>query len=257
MNAAREVKIPILTYHSIDESGSVVSTGANVFRRQIKLLSEAGYNAITLKTLGEYLSGRGELHPKPIVLTFDDGFRNFYTTAFPVLSEHNFTATVFLIAGYCGKYNDWVGNSPFAARGRLMNWSEIRELAEKSIEFAAHSLTHPDLTRISADSAKLEIAESKTIIEDKTGREVTAFAYPYGTFNAPVKQMARENYTIACTTNLGKVKRGDDCFALERLDTYYLSNELVFRAVVLKENFDWYLSFRQAMRGVKAAYYSR
>lgn len=257
MKAAREVKIPILTYHSIDESGSVVSTGASVFRRQIKFLSEAGYSPVTLKTLGEYLGGRGKLPPKPIALTFDDGFRNFYTTAFPVLSEHNFTATVFLIAGYCGKYNDWSGNSPHAARGKLMDWSEIGELAGNNIEFAAHSVTHPDLTRISADSAKLEIAESKTMIEDKTGREVTAFAYPYGAFDAIVKQMARENYATACATNLGKVKRGDDCFALKRLDAYYLSNESVFRAIVLKEKFDWYLSFRQTMRGVKAAYYGR
>lgn len=246
----RANKIPILTYHSIDESGSVISTKTEIFRKQIKFLSEAGYNAISLKTLEKYFCGQVELPPKTVSLTFDDGFQNFYSTAFPILNEFNFTATVFLIAGYCGKYNDWAGNLPIAEHSKLMDWSEIKELAQNGIEFAAHSLTHPDLTRTSTEAARREISESKRIIEDRLESEIVAFAYPYGAFNSSVKRLTQEYFAVACSTNLGKAKRGDDVYALKRLDAYYLSNERVFRSV-LTDNFDWYIRFRQAMRGVK------
>ena len=256
MNASPINKIPILTYHSIDESGSVISTKSDIFRKQIKFLSEAGYKTISLETLGKHLRGQIDLPPKTIVLTFDDGFQNFYTTAFPILSEYNFTATVFLITDYCGTFNDWSGNLPGLERSNLMNWDEIRELSNAGIEFGAHSLSHADLTRISTKAACHEIIGSKTAVEERLGKVVTAFAYPYGSYNTTIKRITQEYFTIACTTNLGKVEANDDMYALKRLDTYYLSNERIFRQV-LSENFDWYISFRQTMREVKAACYSK
>jgi hypothetical protein len=93
-------------------------------------------------------------------------------------------------------------------------------------------------------------------IEERLGREVTDFAYPYGNFNALIKQITREYFNVACSTKLGKARPSDDIFALKRLDTYYLSNERVFRSV-LAGNFDLYLSFRQAMRSLKSTCYSK
>jgi peptidoglycan/xylan/chitin deacetylase (PgdA/CDA1 family) len=256
MSLTQTIKIPILTYHSINESGSVISTGSKVFRSQMKFLRDADFNVVSLKTLGIHLRANIDLPPRTVVLTFDDGFKDFYTTAFPILDEYGLTATVFLITDYCGKFNDWAGNLPGLERERLMDWNEIKELADNKIEFGAHSLTHPDLTRISGEMVRREIAGSKTAIEQRLGKEASEFAYPYGSFNQSVKRMTQECFTLACATDLGKVQPPDDVYALKRIDAYYLSNGRVFRAL-LSESFDWYMNFRQAMRSLKAACYSK
>ncbi len=256
MNTARTTKVTILTFHSIDTSGSVISTAPGTFRNQMKFLSEMNFNVVSLKTLGKHFLKKKPLPPKTIVLTFDDGFHNFYTTAFPVLSEYDFTATVFLITDYCGKFNDWSGNLSSLEPSKLMDWSEIKELNNNGIEFAAHSRTHLDLTRISIEEARREMVESKSAIENNLGIEVTDFAYPYGKYNAQVKSLTEEHFRTACSVRLGKTQFGDDLFSLKRVDAYYLSNERIFRSI-LSANFDWYMSLRQAMRDLKAACYSK
>ncbi len=243
-------KIPVLTYHSIDESSSVISTGAATFRGQMKFLKEADFNVISLSNLIKNFSENKKLPTKTIVLTFDDGFQNFYATAFPVLADYNFTATVFLVAAHCEKYNDWADNLPMIERSRLMSWNEIKELHNHGIEFGAHSLTHPDLTEISLEQATRELVESKSVIEDKLGGAVEMFAYPYGKFNADVKRLTEQNYAAACSTNLGKVQERSDFYSLERVDTYYLKNERIFKSLE-SFSFDRYLQIRQAMRNLK------
>ncbi len=250
MNEAQTTKIPILTYHSIDKSGSVISTSPETFRKQMQILGDADFNVISLKTLGKSLLENAALPPKTIVLTFDDGFQNFYTTAFPVLNEYNFPATVFLITDYCGKFNDWSGNLPALERSKLMDWNEIKEISKNNIEFAAHSRTHPDLTKLNTDKAAREIVESKLTVEERLGTEVTDFAYPYGKYNLPVKQLTEKHFRTACSTRLGKVQAGDDLFSLKRVDTYYLSNDRVFNSI-LSPNFNLYLNFRQILRDLK------
>ncbi len=251
MSVARIDRIPILTYHSIDTSGSVVSTAPEVFRRQMKFLSEMGYNVVALNKLVGVLANKQKHSPKTVALTFDDGFQNFYTTAFPILKEYGFQATVFLVTDYCGKYNDWGDALPKLPRSKLLSWQEIKELNNYGIEFGTHTRTHPNLTKIAAAQVKDEIIDSKRVIEDSLSCEVTTFAYPYGKFNESVKQIAEKNLQAACSTNMGKVRRDSDLFSLERIDTYYLSKQVIFNA--LSSNaFDRYLQFRQILRDFKA-----
>ncbi len=250
MSEAETIKIPILTYHSIDTCGSVISTSPQTFRKQMQFLAEADFNVVSLKTLGKSLLENAALPPKTIVLTFDDGFQNFYTTAFPVLDEYKFPATVFLITDYCGKFNDWAGNLPTLEPSKLMDWKEIKELSKNNIEFAAHSRTHPDLTKLNTAKAEREIVESKLTVEERLGIEVTDFAYPYGKYNLPVKQLTEKHFRTACSTRLGKAQAGDDLFSLKRVDTYYLSNEQIFNSI-LSVNFNLYLNFRQILRDLK------
>lgn len=243
--------VPILTYHSIDDSGSVVSTPPGVFRRQMQHLKEAGYSAITLGRFAE-LRRNGEPHPeRTVVLTFDDGFMNFYTEAFPVLAPYSFKATVFLVTSLCGRHNDWAGNPPDLPRSELLDWGQIRELDAHGIEFGSHTRTHPDLTRLSATTMKSEMTDSKTEISDRLGREVSTFAYPYGRVNPKVRQTAADNFEASCSTNLGKVNAKHDRASLNRIDAYYLSNQRLFEMMATPA-FDNYLRFRQAMRRVRS-----
>lgn len=252
----QQTEISILTYHSIDAGNSVISTSAQTFRAQMKFLRENDFNVVSLKTLGKLLTETAKPPPKTIVLTFDDGFENFYTTAFPILNDYNFPATVFLITDYCGKFNDWSGNLSTLEPLKLMDWKEIKELSGHKIEFAAHSRTHPDLTKIPIAVVRSEMTESKSVIEERIGAEVTDFAYPYGIFDASVRNLAEEYFKTACSTDLGKVKATDDFFSLKRIDAYYLRNEFVFRSI-LSAKFNMYLSFRQTMRRLKSAWYNK
>jgi peptidoglycan/xylan/chitin deacetylase (PgdA/CDA1 family) len=245
------LKVPIITYHSIDNSGSVISTAPSAFRKQIKYLSDAGYSSVPLGELVSSLKHSRELPVKPVVLTFDDGFRNFYTDAFPALSEHNFRATVFVVTGFCGGHNDWPGNPKELPRSELLSWNEIRELNQVGIEFGSHTKTHPDLTKLEGAESEAEIVQSKAEIADALGRETLTFAYPYGRQNKTVRQIAAANFDAACSTNLGKVTARSDFFSLNRIDSYYLSNQRLFE-MLPSATFDNYMRIRQTMRTVKS-----
>ena len=244
-------RIPVITYHSIDNSGSVVSTAPGTFRQQMRKLSAAGYRTATMDELTKCVRSDRWPSEKTVVLTFDDGFENFLTTAAPILAEHAYTATVYLVTDHCGRFNDWGGNPPELPRSRLLSWSQARELSSQGIEFGSHTATHPDLTALDADVAESEISRSKIAIEDAIGREVTSFAYPYGRNNGAVQRSVGKLYTSACSTNLGKVTRRSDLYRLERIDAYYLSNPASLDKLET-QRMDAYLAVRQALRTVKS-----
>ena len=245
------MKIPVLTYHSIEESGSIISTRPETFRRQIKILSDNDYCVLPLGKIIENLIAKEPISPKTIALTFDDGFQNFYSTAFPILAEHGFPATVFLVTEFCGKFNDWSGNPTDLPRSPLLSWREIKELQAYGIEFGAHSQTHPDLTAISTAEAEWEIVGSKLVIEDMLGEKVNIFAYPYGKFDLFLRAMTKKYYRAACSVKLGKICRTSDLFMLERIDSYYLSNPKIIN-LLASNSFDRYLQFRQLLRDFKS-----
>lgn len=246
-----KLDIPIITYHSIDDSGSVISTSPVVFQRQMAQLSKMGYTAISLSKLVTLLKSDGTIPAKVVVLTFDDGFRNFRSTAFPIMSELNFSGTVFLVTDYCGKCNDWEGNPSNLPRGELLSWVEIRELDGLGIEFGSHSRTHADLTRISQEKLQDEVHVSKMCIEDALGRPSTTFAYPYGRSNQSVRAKVSEYFDAGCTTTLGKVSNTNELFSLCRLDAFYLSNERLF-GMLQSKTFNRYMHLRQSMRTVRS-----
>lgn len=248
----RKISIPIITYHSIDESGSVISTSPGIFVRQIRYLYENGYNALTLRDFLSNIQNEGRLPPNPIVLTFDDGFQNFYRHAVPILSAVNFKATVFVVTDFCGGHNDWPGNPSDLPRSKLLSWQEIRELDKNGIEFGAHGRNHSDLTKQSPEAAKSEILGSKARLEDSLGRKVQTFAYPYGRFNSATRGLTAVNFDGACSTKLGKFGSSDDLYTMNRLDAYYLRNPRVFE-MLSTTAFDSYMLIRRCLRSVRSA----
>lgn len=221
--------VPILTYHSLDDSGAVTSVAPGDFHEHMHLLEQRGFTGISLSTLLDSWDGRRALPSRPIVLTFDDGFANVIEHAAPCLSDLGFRATIFVVSGRCGQTNDWPNQVSRAPRLRLLSWSELGEMAAAGFEVGAHTLTHRPLTKLAPSEATREIVESKAAIEDRLGQAVQTFAYPFGLFTRVHYEIARKHFQGTCSTRLGRASPTHDRHRLPRLDVYYLRRPIFFR----------------------------
>jgi len=195
--------LPILTYHRLLPQNPArsadpmrISVSQDRFRRHLRWLKRFGYRTVGLE---EYIKRlRHHPHPapsplegerreggRPFAITFDDGYEEVLTLGLPVLQEFGFTATVFAVSAE--EHNRWDdGNA------RLMSAEQLRRWRAAGMEVGAHSCTHPHLTRINRESARREIRDSRTGLEQVLGQTVTMLAYPYGESNPEVEALARE-----------------------------------------------------------------
>jgi peptidoglycan/xylan/chitin deacetylase (PgdA/CDA1 family) len=221
--------VPILTYHSLDESNSVTSVSPRFFRKHMHSLAQRGFLGISLSDLLDGWDGAGKLPVRPVVLTFDDGFANLIEHATPVLSELGFRATIFVVSGRCGQTNDWPNEAARIPRLPLLSWKELAQMVAAGFEVGAHSVTHRPLTKITPTEAEQEIVESKTMIEDRLGLPVKTFAYPFGFFSRRHCEIARRHFRGAVSAQLGSARPTDDRHQLPRLDVYYLRRPALFQ----------------------------
>jgi peptidoglycan/xylan/chitin deacetylase (PgdA/CDA1 family) len=211
------------------------------------VLYDEGYKTVGLVELTDYLR-RGVAPPgSSVVITFDDGYRSVYEEAFPVLQRYNMTATVFLTTGIRK-----TKRLPSMEGRPMLSWREIREMHRAGITFGAHTLTHPDLTRLPADRIEAEIVGSKSAIEDALSSAVETFAYPYGRYDNRCRELAGEHFLCACSDRLGLYRSTSDRYAMERVDAYYLRSERLFHAM-LSRWFPVYLRLRSLPRRVRRA----
>lgn len=235
----------ILTYHSLDTSGSVISVAPEAFRSQMEFLMRSGIPVVPLASL--------RTTPGAVAITFDDGFENFYTDALPVLTEYNLPATVFVVTDYCGGSNGWPSQSLHGIpRRKLMDWTQLREAASCGITLGAHTATHPHLPELPLARAEEEIRRSKHDLEERTGTPVETFAYPYGDTSRAVRDCAAGYFRFACGTALGMVNEHSDPIELPRIDMYYFRNSFWFKSL-------WslrgraYLALRRTLRAARQA----
>lgn len=239
-------KLTILAYHSIDNSDSNVSISPVLFSQHLRYLKEKHFNVITLSQGLKLLKSHESLDKK-VVLTFDDGYDNFHSKAFPLLSQYHFPATVFLVVRYVGRESTWEKKNKITAQ-RLMNWSQIEKLSHSGIEFGSKSLTHRDLTRISINEVREEVEESRTTIEEHVGKDVRLFAYPFGIYNGSVRETVRKYYDAAVGTNLAEATEKEDIYDLSRVDVHYIAHhfELLGKAIATP-----YLAIRNTVRQIR------
>ena len=186
-------EIPILMYHHIrdyvnpsDKIGTNLSVSLASFSEELDLIKSKGYNTLTFEDLSN-----GNIPSHPIILTFDDGYENFYKNAFPELQKRNMKAVSFVIVNS-------IGNSDY------MNKEELIDLESHGIEIGSHTLSHPDLTKITASKAKNEIENSKQTLENILNKKIISFCYPSGKYNSDVEMMVKEaGYKYATTTTSG------------------------------------------------------
>lgn len=244
--------VPILTYHSLDDSGSVVSVPPAVFRRQMEAFAQRGFRALALGDLLDAWEGGAALPPRPMVITFDDAYRSVLEHAAPVLAVHRFRATVFAVAGQVGGLNDWPTQPAGVPRLPLCTWGELRDLG-RFAEIGAHGFDHRPLAEgIEPGALRREVHDSRRALEDGLGVPVTSFAYPYGIHGAAARDAVREQYRAACGVTLKNARRGDDRHDLGRIDAYYLRPPAATRAFGTPAG-ELYLSLRALGRRVRAA----
>lgn len=197
----------IFMYHQIaeippDRDPLGLSVSPRDFRRQMDYLARNGYRCLSLGEAVENLL-RDHSPRKTFVLTFDDGFEDFYTTGWPILEEHGFTATVFQVVGRVGQDTNWEGQSGVRA-GRLMTWAQIRKIADHGVTIGSHTISHPRLATMTPDAAREELARSKQELEDRLGRAVDYFSYPYSNRNSAIQQLVADlGYRAACANDRG------------------------------------------------------
>ena len=213
----------ILTYHSLDASGSVISVSPAVFREQMDWLAASAVPVVPLDRILQTPGG--------VAITFDDGFRNFFEHALPVLQRHGFPATVFVVSEYCGGYNEWPSQPHHHGipRLELMSWAELEQISQAGVSIGCHTATHPYLSRISAAALEEELHRSRSAMEQKIGAAIDTFAYPYGDSTPQVRQAVGRYFRLACGTSLAFLSSISDPLDLPRLDVYYLRSRFWFR----------------------------
>lgn len=212
--------IPILMYHQIGQPapkgtpfrGLTVHT--RDFKRQMTWLHRLGYQGLSMRDLMPYL--RGEREGKVVGITFDDGYKNVFTQALPILSQLGFTSTNYFVARRLGEGNVWDYDKGIP-HSDLMTVAEIRAWHAAGQEVGSHTLHHVHLPRLSYEIAAYEISQSREELQDLLGEPVTAFCYPYGDENAQIRELvAQAGYHNATTTERGLVRADEDMFGLPR-----------------------------------------
>lgn len=205
-----------------DEYRLCVST--KVFEAQMKYLRDHGYESISLGALGTSMAKYESPWTKPVVITFDDGYLDSYTIAFPILRKYGLTATVMLVSSRIGASNTWDQGS-YMEGTPLLGLSEIREMARQGISFGSHSTTHRDMTKMDADVAWRELVDSKSVLEQCCGLDVSTFCFPYGRSTPELREMARQaGYVAAC----GIEQREHTLFNLSRVDPVRMGGSGLF-----------------------------
>lgn len=241
----KKYEMPVIMYHRVikDESEKGVhGTYVTVeqFEEQMKYLKKKGYETVTFKDLlNNRYKQRFDKDKKWIMLTFDDGYKDNYENAFPILKKYQFKGIIYVLDGI--EYNKWDVDNPGNPEKRftLMNQDELLEMQNYGIEFGGHTSTHPRLAELSTEQVKSEIINSKSNIEKIIGKELLSFAYPYGSLNEEVKRIPQEaGYKFAVATDSGSIVFSDDLFEIRRIGIFPTNNLFNFkRKVSGKYNF--------------------
>ena len=237
----------ILTYHSIDDSGSPISVSREAFSRHVTWLASGRVRVLPLRDL------LASPERDAVAITFDDGFENFATEAWPLLRAHQLPATVFVVTQRVGSTNAG-GDRPVEGLPTLplMDWGTLDRLHGEGLDLGGHTRTHQSLTALgSADTAD-EVAGCAHDLHARYGEMPRAFAYPYGDAPALARRVARDEFACACTTTYRVLGPTETVDALPRLDMFYFQGNGAFRGWG-SAAFRAQLTARRAARATRSA----
>jgi peptidoglycan/xylan/chitin deacetylase (PgdA/CDA1 family)/SAM-dependent methyltransferase len=214
-------RLPILMYHRVAPTGSASMTRYRVspetFEQQLGYLRDAGYYSVSLEEWRAVVEAKKPLAGRGVLITFDDGYRDFLTHAWPRLRRYGFKATVFLVTDAIGQSNAW--DRVYGEEVPLLGWKELHRLACEGVEFGSHSAGHRFLTALSPVDVVREGTRSKAILERRLGRPINAFAYPYGDTDQVVQHLIGAcGYIFGLSTRRAQSRFEDSLLALPRIE---------------------------------------
>jgi peptidoglycan/xylan/chitin deacetylase (PgdA/CDA1 family) len=215
-----------LTYHSLDDSGSAISTPPAVFDRHLAWLTSGRVRVLTLDRIAEEPDSVGDA----VAVTFDDAFLNAREAIARLLS-HGIPTSMFVVSGRVGGDNDWNGK---AQRGiptlPLMTWTDLEQLVANGLTVEAHSRHHPALIGLSATELDDELGGCQEELRARLGTRSSHLAYPYGECDETVENRARAFFRYGHTTEFRRLSKDDDALRLPRLDMYYFQTKGMLEA---------------------------
>jgi len=250
-----ERNLRILSYHRVNEDiREYTCISPENFNEQMDYLARTGYTTLRLEDFMAHLDrprdsnwhligGHPLNTPRPITLTFDDGFEDIYRYAYPVMKRHGFFGTVFCVAEKVGEKD-------------YLNQAQIEEMSRDGFEFGSHTLTHANLKNAGRDEKWREIVESKAVLEEMLRRPVNFFCYPYGEYDKEaVEFVAMAGYRGACSNRPGSNpmeragnKRDGDPFLLRRTEIGAKDTLKDFKKKLVGA-YDWLHAVLHALRG--------
>lgn len=214
-------RLPILAYHRIADDGPPAlaryRTSPEAFAAQLEWLHRHGYHACSSSDIARHLAEGRAFAGRPVVITFDDAYRDFHDTAWRLLRARDFTAEVFVVTDRVGGTADW--DAAFGAPAPLMGWNEIQSLGAAGVEFGSHMASHSHMETLSSREMTLEAARSRALLERALGRECLSIAAPFGeAVDRFVHIAARCGYRIGFTSEPGLASLADDPMRLPRIE---------------------------------------
>lgn len=235
----------ILTFHSIDDRGTVLSFPAATFRKMVNEILEGG---VKICGLDELLKPETD---NAVAITFDDGMRSVYENALPVLKDANVPSHLYLTTGVVGRTNNWPTQPTGAPAFDMMSWEELEACADAGMKIESHTVSHPNLCRLDQQQIEDECDTADLCIEKQFGRRPEHFAYPYGIYDGRVAEIVGRKYRTCVTTALLPIGRQPKVAELPRLDSYYLQKRKSYRRFFTPTS-SGYLRMRHGLRVIRS-----
>ena len=199
--------IPVLMYHSItDKENGLFKVNKNTFYEQMKYLKDNNYNTLSLDEVHKHLVNNMPFNDKSVVITFDDGYRDNYKNAYPILKKFNIKATIFVITDNIDK------NSYY------MNSDELKEVSLCNVDIESHTTNHSKLDKLSHSERIKVLKDSKRCLSVLLNKDIKYIAYPFGRYNDEViKDVKEEGYAMSFTTKIGLATTSQDLYELKRV----------------------------------------
>ena len=214
-------RLHVLAYHRIADTGSEALAPYRVtpaaFEEQMRYLRDHGFTGITFDDWSQHVVHGASIPKNAVMITFDDGYRDFKDHAWPLLERYGFTATVFLVADLIGGTNTW--DAEHGETLPLLDWRELRELQAAGAHFGSHTASHAWLPDLSWRQVVGELRRSKRVLEQGLGAPISTLAYPWGAFNQPIQLLAGAcGYEFGLSTAEGACTANHSLLAMPRLD---------------------------------------
>ncbi len=270
-------EIPVLVYHSIDNTNSVLSVSPDTLRKQFKFFRDKGYETLSLEDYFRHRKENKSLDKK-LLITFDDGYQNMYTGAFPILKEFSFSAVIFLVTDHIGKTANWILRDSKIIEERLtsslsaaevdldaeakrqqeianyplLTWDEVEEMHAGGVDFQSHSHSHHFISTLDETDLHKELALSREILEEKLKKKITGFCYPYCDYEHPQasRQLVETGYEGAFIGDrLNGEPRYPEEFYITRVPVWEFTTPFDFK-LFFSPGYDIYKSIVKFARGI-------